>query len=210
MLQDISIYCLIWENNRLTWFIYTLFKYRFENRDRHLASRSSSWIGQFFPSIHLYEKILRGERLQDVSGVCNVFAHKLLKCNILTIFLLFCSIPYWVEFLCLFLTLAVDLLCVNEFYLTVSPSQSFNQSNLVGNKILQNVCLFEKYFWVFLTLRKCHICVYAFRIKKELATSEVIFTLLVCYGSTPSNFTVLVNNSDSDGAWQKIRTTSPF
>lgn len=144
MLQDISIYCLIWENNRLTWFIYTLFKYRFENRDRHLASRSSSWIGQFFPSIHLYEKILRGERLQDVSGVCNVFAHKLLKCNILTIFLLFCSIPYWVEFLCLFLTLAVDLLCVNEFYLTVS---------LPLNHLTSQILLVIKYCKMFVYLR---------------------------------------------------------
>jgi len=51
---------------------------------------------------------------------------------------------------------------------------------------------------------------YAFRIKKELATSELIFTLLVCYGNTPFNFTALGNNSDCDGAYQNIRSTNNF
>jgi len=49
MLQDISIYCLIWENNRLIWFIYTLFKYCFENRDQRLSSQSSSSTGLYIP-----------------------------------------------------------------------------------------------------------------------------------------------------------------
>lgn len=39
-----------------------------------------------FPSIHLHEKILGGKRLQDVSGMHNSFAHKLLKCNMSTFF----------------------------------------------------------------------------------------------------------------------------
>lgn len=54
---------------------------------------------------------------------------------------------------------------------------------------------------------------YAFRnnnYKKELATSEVIFTLLDCYGSIPSNFTALGSNSDCDEAYQKIRSTHNF
>lgn len=57
---------------------------------------------------------------------------------------------------------------------------------------------------------------YAFRNnnkKSELATSEVILTLLDCYGSTPSDFTALGSNSDCYEAYQKIRSTnnsSPF
>lgn len=41
--------------------------------------------------------------------------------------------------------------------------------------------------------------------KKELATSEVILMLLVCYGTT-----ALGNNSDFDGVYQKIRSTTHF
>lgn len=65
---------------------------------------------------------------------------------------------------------------INSTYLTiyslyewinysVSSTPSFNPWILVGNKLLQNVCLFKKHFWLF--LRKCHICMYAFRNNKE-------------------------------------------
>lgn len=56
-----------------------------------------------------------------------------------------------------------------------------------------------------------HVCIQKKNKKKEeLATSEVIFTLLDCYGSTPDNFTALGSNSDCYEAYQKIRRTNNF
>lgn len=60
MLQDISIYCLIWENNRLIWLIYTLLEYCFETgtcvlhlRDLH---EQGHMLPGILPSIHLTKK----------------------------------------------------------------------------------------------------------------------------------------------------------